>query len=202
MTTTKFWLRSLCLLLVVFPALLAPGPVSAQPAPATTAAQAEKAQDIPDVELLDQRGRPVRFHRDLVADRVVAIQFIFTSCRLACPLLGVQFGKLQELVGEKLDHGVQLISISVDPLTDRPERLAAWAEQFKARPGWTQVTGDRSEIETLLKALGAYTADKNSHTSFVLLIDAKNENWKRLDGFSSAAAIATEIDHLLAADRP
>lgn len=196
MTATRLRPASFFLLLVALSAQLA----SAQPAPANPAPQAEKAQDIPDVELLDQRGHPVRF-RDLVADRVVAIQFIFTSCRLACPLLGVQFGKLQELVGEKLDHGVQLISISVDPLTDRPERLAAWAEQFKARPGWTQVTGDRSEIEKLLKALGAYTADKNSHTSFVLLIDAKNEQWKRLDGFSSAAAIATEIDHLLAADR-
>ena len=157
-----------------------------------------EAGSIPDVQLLDQQGRPLRFYRDLVAGRVVAIQFIFTTCRLSCPLLGVQFRKLQDLLGAKLGQGVELISISVDPLVDRPERLAAWAQKFSARPGWSQVTGDRSEIENLLKALGAYTADKTAHTSFVLLIDAKNQNWKRLDGLSSAEAIAAEIDILLA----
>lgn len=170
-------------------------------APSASAEPAAK-HAIPDVLLLDQQGREVHFYSDLVEGRVVAIQFIFTSCRLSCPLLGVQFGKLQKMLGDRLDHEVGLISLSVDPLVDRPEKLAAWAKSFAARPGWSQLTGERAEVETLLKALGAYTADKNTHTSFVLLIDAKNEQWKRLDGLASAEAIAAEIDHLSGADQP
>ncbi len=169
------------------------------PAPPAAAA-GEAPKTIPDVELLDQQGRKLRFYSDLVEGRVVAIQFIFTSCRLSCPLLGVQFGKLQQLIGDALERDVRLISLSVDPLTDRPEKLAAWAEKFKARPGWTQLTGERREVETLLKALGAYTADKNAHTSFVLLIDAENRRWQRLEGLASAEAIAAEIARLRGAE--
>ncbi len=105
-------------------------PLRAPPAAAEPAA----SHSIPDALLLDQEGRQVHFYSDMVEGRVVAIQFIFTSCRLSCPLLGVQFGKLQKMLGDRLDHGVRLVSLSVDPLVDRPEKPGRLGETF-SRPG-------------------------------------------------------------------
>jgi len=45
---------------------------------------------IPDVALLDQDGREIHFYSDLVKGRVVAIQFIFTTCTTICPPLGAR----------------------------------------------------------------------------------------------------------------
>ena len=83
--------------------------------------------DIPDVSLVDQEGRPVRFHTDLIKDKVVVVNFIFTTCTTVCPPMGATFGKLREQLGEKAGKDVHLVSVSVDPRTDTPERLKAWA---------------------------------------------------------------------------
>ncbi|MCI0417861.1 MAG: SCO family protein [Acidobacteria bacterium] len=96
---------------------------------------------IPDVVLLNQRGEQVRFYSDLVKNKVVAINFIFTTCTTICPPMGVHFSKLQKLMGKRAGRDFHLISISVDPVTDTPQRLKAWGEKFDAGPGWTLLTG-------------------------------------------------------------
>src|SRR5205085_5657262 len=110
---------------------------------------------VPDVKLVDQDGRPVRFYTDLVKGQVVAMNFVFTSCGTICPPMGVNFAKLQKILGGRPDgKRVRLISVSIDPANDTPERLKAWATKFGAQPGWTLVTGDREEVNRLLKAMG------------------------------------------------
>lgn len=64
---------------------------------------------------------------------------------------------------------MSLISISVDPATDVPERLNSFASKFNAGPGWTFVTGNKLEIDQLLKTLGAATASKSDHTPMILV---------------------------------
>jgi protein SCO1/2 len=52
------------------------------------------------------------------------------------------------LVNRGLDGRVRLLSVSVDPERDTPEKLRAYAQQFHARPGtWTFVTGSQKTIE-------------------------------------------------------
>lgn len=185
----------LCLLVLLM------SPLSGQAHDAVDAGAAESSLRLhfPDVELVDASGTALRYYPELVEDRVVAVQFIFTSCRMVCPLLGTHFRRVQELVGDAIGAEVQLLSISVDPVTDRPERLAAWAERHRAGPGWSQLTGERAQIDTVLKALGAYAADRNDHTSFVLVGDDRSGVWRRLDGMTAPQAIADEIERLLAA---
>jgi len=148
--------------------------------------------DIPDVPLLDQDGRAVRFHTDLVKDRVVAINFVFTTCTTVCPPMGATFGKLRELLGDRKE--VHLISVSVDPRTDTPERLKAWAAKFGAGPGWTLVTGEPEKVTALLKALGAYTASPADHTPLVLVGNGLRGEWTRAYGLAPPAKLAELID--------
>jgi protein SCO1/2 len=179
--------------------LFAAAPVFAQhehhAAPPPAPAPEERAKlDIPDVPLVDQDGRAVRFHTDLVKGRVVAVNFIFTTCTTVCPPMGATFGKLRELLGEKAGKDVHLISVSVDPRTDTPERMKAWAAKFGAGPGWTLVTGEPDKVTALLKALGAYNGNPADHTPLVLVgNDAKGE-WTRAYGLAPPAKLAELID--------
>ncbi|HVF45623.1 MAG TPA: SCO family protein, partial [Pyrinomonadaceae bacterium] len=131
------------------------GQGAAEPAEAAPGGGAASGMNIPDVELLDQDGRKVRFYSDLVKGKVVAINFIFTTCTTICPPLGATFARVQRELGERAGRDVQLISISVDPATDTPERLKAWGQKFKAGGGWTLVTGAKPQVDELLRALGA-----------------------------------------------
>ena len=134
---------------------------------------------IPDIEVLDQEGRKLNFYTDLVRGKTVAINFIFTTCTTICPPLGATFARVQkDLAG----RDVRLISISVDPATDTPERMKAWGAKFKAGAGWTFVTGDKPAINELLKALGAGVARPEDHTPFVLIGNDARGVWRRVYG--------------------
>jgi protein SCO1 len=155
--------------------------------------------DVPDVPVLDQEGRTLRFYSGLVQGRVVAMNFIFTNCTTICPPLAATFGKLRQLLGDRAGRDVHLISISVDPTTDTPERLKAWAQKFGSGPGWTLVTGAREDITRLLKALGAYTASPNDHPPLVLIANSRGQ-WTRAYGLAAPAKLAAAIDEMAALD--
>jgi protein SCO1 len=145
---------------------------------------------IPDTPVIDQHGRPLRFNSDLVKGRVVAINFIFTTCRTICPTQSIVFGQLQRLTG---DRDVQLISISLDSVNDRPEQLNAWARRYGAGPNWTLVTGEKSDIDGLLKSLSVFTPDKNSHSPLTLVGDDRTGTWRRFSGIAPAESIRDAI---------
>jgi protein SCO1 len=159
----------------------------------TPEAQPLDGLSVPDVSLVDQDGRPVHFYSDLVKNRVVAMNFVFTTCTTICPPMGATFAKLQKLLAGK---DVHLISVSVDPATDTPERLKAWAGKFGASPGWTLVTGDRNEVTRLLKALGVYTAAIGDHSPLVLLGNDAAHRWTRAYGLAPPAKLAELISQL------
>jgi protein SCO1/2 len=154
---------------------------------------------IPDVKLLDQDGQVVRFYSDLVKGRVVAINFIFTTCTTICPPLAATFSKIQSLMGDRMGKDLYLISISVDPVTDTPERLKAWGEKFGRRRGWTFVTGGKQEVDSLLRALSAYSVRKEDHTPMVIIGNDAKGTWKRAYGLAPASKLADTISAALGA---
>jgi len=165
-------------------------PASAKPG---TSAVAEAPQ-IPDVPVLDQNGRRLNFYTDLVKGKTVAVNFIFTTCTTICPPLAATFRRVQQDLGERVGRDVHLISVSVDPVTDTPERLQSFASKFKAGPGWTFVTGGKPEITTLLKSLGSMTADKNDHTAMMLVGNDAAGSWTRTYGLAPASSILKVIN--------
>lgn len=170
----------------------------AAPAPDTTAAHDEShaapKMAIPDVELLDQDGRKVHFYTDLVKGKVVAVNFIFTTCTTICPPLGATFARVQRELGARAGRDVHLISISVDPATDTPERLKAWGAKFHAAEGWTFVTGRKPQVDELLRALGAATGSPSDHTPTVLVGNDTAGQWTRAYGLARPAVLIGLID--------
>lgn len=154
--------------------------------------------NIPDTELLDQDGRKIHFYTDLVKGHAVAINFIFTTCTTICPPLGATFARVQKELGDKVGRDVRFISISVDPATDTPERLKAWGAKFHAGEGWTFVTGDKPQVDELLRALGASSARREDHSPTVLIGDAHG-NWTRTYGLASSSQLVQIINGAIAA---
>lgn len=192
-------MRACALSLIVLALLAAPALAQHEHHHHATAAPAPAAETvkltIPDVNVVTQDGKKVRFYSDLVKGRVVAMNFVFTTCTTICPPMGANFAKLQSVLGER---DVQLISVSVDPTVDTPARLKAWAQQFGGRPGWTLVTGERAEVTRLLKALGVFTANINDHSPLVLLGDDQQGLWTRAYGLAPPVKLVELVDGITA----
>src|SRR5215813_959336 len=139
-------------------------------------ADAFSSRKIPDAEVSDQNGNALNFYTDLIKGKIVAINFIFTTCTTICPPLTATFRRVQEDAKAKgLD--VQLISVSVDPVTDTPERMRDFAAKFKTEPGWAFVTGEKAQIDSVLQALGAAVSNKNDHTPMILIGNDQTNYW-------------------------
>jgi protein SCO1/2 len=102
---------------------------------------------VPAFTLDDQDGKP--FDSRALAGKVWVADFVFTSCSEICPRMTQEMQRLQQhLLNRGLDRNVRLVSISVDPERDTPERLRGYAEGFAARREvWSFLTGDQKKIE-------------------------------------------------------
>ena len=168
-----------------------------QTPPTEAASTAETASTgtslrIPDITVQDQNGKSLNFYTDLVKGKVVAINFVFTTCTTICPPLTATFRRVQQQLAEQ-NMSAQLISISVDPAIDTPERLRDFAAKFKVEPGWAFVTGNTSDINSLLQQLGVAVTNKNDHTPMILIGNDEAGYWTRAYGLSSPTSLVKLI---------
>jgi protein SCO1/2 len=157
--------------------------------------------DLKDLMLIDQEGREVRFVSDVIGDRIVVMDFVYTTCTTVCPVLSALFGQLQERLGEHLGDDVALVSVSVDPTRDTPQRLKAYAARHQAKPGWIWLTGPKTMMDEVLDGLGAYTPNFENHPSMVLVGDGRSGEWSRLFGFPSPDRLMEQVDAFQSARR-
>ena len=150
-----------------------------------------------DSTLVDQDGQPVRFASEAIGDRIVAINFIYTSCTTVCPLVSATFKSLQGKLGEHLGKDVRLISISLDPATDMPARLKDNAIRFNAKPGWVWLTGNKPEVDLVLKGLGTSSANFTEHAPLVIVGDGRRGQWNRFYGLTGPEQIRQKVEALL-----
>ena len=104
-------------------------------------------------------------------------------------------------LGERLGKDVFLVSITVDPENDTPEKLKAYAEKFHARAGWSFLTGKKENIDQALYKLGQYVQDKNSHKTIVIIGNEATGLWKKAFGLARADDLIKLVDEVMN-DRP
>ena len=152
----------------------------------------DHAYEVPDVELLDTSGADVTLRKLLDSGQPVALNFIFTTCTTICPVMTVTFAQMQQVLGPDSER-VHLVSISIDPQYDRPAILEAYARQFRAGDNWTFLTGDTSDIVTVLRSFDSYTGSKMSHRPVTLLKRPESASWIRIDGLPNGETLAQEV---------
>ncbi len=150
--------------------------------------------DVPDLPMTNQEGESGKLISEIIGDRLAAITFTYTTCTTICPVLDGIFQKVQGSLDADLRDEVTLITISIDPVTDIPPRLKEHAEKLGAEPGWIFLTGEKDEVNAILKGMEVYTPDIYNHPPTVFIVDGKTGIWSRLTGFPSPRLIRKTLD--------
>lgn len=182
--------------LLVLAAVLSPAAGSAQDGAAVSAASGEEAarQYFTDLELINQHGEPVRFFTDVLKDQVVLINFVFTHCEDACPMITEKLRTARDLLGEEIDPRVRFVSISIDPERDTPASLLKFATRYKvAGDNWVFLTGDKANIEHIVKKLGQFTPEVEAHSTLVLAGNVNKRHWVKIPPMVPPVGIAEKL---------
>jgi protein SCO1/2 len=173
-------------------ALLIAAPLLAQQYPGRGA-----AAYFGDVPLVNQNGETMRLYSDLMKGKVVVINSFFATCSSSCPVTAKSFADLQERFGDRLGRDLVLISITVDPEHDTPSRLKAYADRWKAHPGWYFLTGSKANVELALKKLGQWVDDPSNHMSIVIVGNERTGLWKKAFGLAPSKDLAGVVESVL-----
>ncbi len=192
--------RSLLAALLVAVALpvQAADPTPAAPGPASPAAPDERARSyFTDSILLDQDGRAVRFYSDVLQGNVVVVNFIFTRCTDACPLLTRRMNAVRRALGDRFGRDVRFVSISVDPEYDTPQELRRFAEKQEAFfSGWTWLTGKKEDVDRVRKRLGEMGENPGDHSTGFLAANVRRGHWIKIRPDASPAVVAAQVREL------
>ena len=153
-----------------------------------------------DLNLKDQDGKTVNFQRDVIGDKVAVVIPFYTTCTISYPILIFVFTRLQDLLGERLNREVVLVSVTVDPMTDIPIRLKAFARRQKARPGWVFLTGDSKSLAKVLlgvRVLPTESLEGHNHEP-VTMVGRAGVEWRRFRGFPTPEELLNQIEKYLA----
>ena len=150
-----------------------------------------------DTVLIDQNGEQMRFYSDLLKDKVVIIDSFFATCQASCLPMNRNLEKIQEALGDRLGKDVHIISISVDPTVDTPTSLKAYATKLNARPGWYFLTGDKTNVDFVLKKLGQFVDDKNDHLNIFIIGNEKTGLWKKAFGLAKSEELMKVVDSVV-----
>lgn len=141
---------------------------------------------VPDFTLTDQAHHRVSLSQ--FAGRVVALNFIYTSCALPnfCYRSANNFGVLQRRFIEQLGRDLVLLTVTFDPQRDHPERLAHYGENWKAdSTTWHFLTGEVSDIERVTGMFGMdYFPEEGlmSHSLHTAIIDRQGRLVANIEG--------------------
>ena len=176
--------------------------VQAQQAKLSPAEREAKAREyFTDTKLKTQADRTVRFYSDALKGKVVLMNFVFTQCGDACPLITAKLVQAKNELGDAFGQEVRFVSISIDPQHDRPQDLAKFAKKFDAvHPEWLFLTGEPANIEVVTKKLGAWTDDVESHSTAIIIGSPRQGKWKKVRPDAPAKAIAEELRQLVAGE--
>ena len=164
------------------------------------------ASYFPNVELTTHEGRTVQFYNDLLKDKAVLVNLIYTSCTDSCPLETARLAQVQKLLGDRVGKDIFFYSITIDPKRDTPQVLNAYAEKFHVGPGWLFLTGKKKDIDLISKKLGLSSltdADNpDGHMASLMLGNEATGQWMRHGGADNPKFLAVAIANFLDSGKP
>jgi protein SCO1/2 len=155
------------------------------------------ANYFPNVVLTTQDGAQVHFWDDLMKDRTVVINFIYTDCGASCPLETAKLREVQDILGDRMGKDIFFYSLSLDPAHDTPAVLKAYAERYKVGPGWLFLTGKLEDIEQVRKKLGQAAEPGQDrltdHATTLMMGNTRTGQWMRDGTLDDPRYIATMV---------
>ncbi len=143
-------------------------------------------ETVPDFTLTDQKRRSVALS-DL-RGKVVAINFIYTSCPLPnfCLRIANNFGVLHQRFKSQLGRDLVLLTVTFDPVHDTPEVLAQYARRWSADPtAWHFLTGPIGDVQRVCHVFGVdFFPDEGlmNHSLHTAIIDRQGRMVANIEG--------------------
>lgn len=184
----------------LFMALPAKSSVAANPTPTKTLSKSDidrARQYFTDTELTTHEGSKLRFYSDVLDDRIVMINVMYTHCKGACPLLTQKLSQVSRELGDLFGQDVHFVSISNDAERDTPEALAEFARKQNVNlDGWTFLTGPKQQVDAVIKKIGLYTPQFEQHKAMILLGNTRTGHWQKVQPNLPYQAIAVKLKEL------
>jgi len=172
---------------------------------ATTPRDLIREDYLPNTLLTTHEGEQVRFYDDLIKDKFVTINMVYTSCKMTCPLVTANLVRVQKLLADRVGRDLFMYSITIDPKRDTPKVLKKYAKTHGVGKGWQFLTGKPDDIENLRIKLGFKWADpvrdanKDFHTGNLRYGNEPLMLWGMVPGIANPSWVAKCI---LFADQP
>lgn len=147
----------------------------------------------PNLPVVTQDGKTLRFYDDVIKGKVVVVSFIYTSCTDICPLTTARLALVADQLGDTLGRDVFFVSMTVDPETDTPARLKTYAEAFTSNPGWLFLTGKPEDIRAINSKFGNRSPLLAEHKMEIVLGNDATGDWQRDTPFGEIASIVYNI---------
>ena len=168
----------------------------------STRAQDPRAQmrskHFPNVPLVTHSGKQVRLYDDLLKDRKVVVNVMYTVCSNICTPVTQNILEAQRLLGD-FAKDIDFYSISLTPLDDDPPALRAYMKAQHIERGWTFLTGKPDDIELVRRGLGfassrpAEDVDLANHSGMLRIGNERLASWGHASALTSPRAIARMI---------
>lgn len=151
---------------------------------------------IPNFRFINQEGKIIT-EQD-VKGKIYVVDFFFTTCPTICPAMSDEMFRIGQAFAD--EPNVLLLSHTVDPDTDRPEQLKAYAQKFGLPPNkWLFLTGDKADLYRIARkgylleaSIGSGGPTDFIHTQNFALIDYNRRIRGIYDGLDK-----NEIDMLI-----
>jgi protein SCO1/2 len=169
------------------------------PAPALSARQKLQARYFPNFELTTHESKKVHFYDDLIKDKIVVINFMYARCEGICVPITQNLKRVQNLLGKRVGRDIFMYSITLKPEEDSPEKLKHYVQMHKLKPGWTFLTGNPEQIQTLRRKLGFYDGkakldkDVTNHIGMIRYGNEPKQWWAMCPGQANPPWIVESI---------
>lgn len=152
-------------------------------------------QHFPNVPLVTQDKKKVRFYDDIIKGKLVVIQFMYARCEELCPMTTPNLVKVQKELQSRVGREVSMVSITVDPVHDTPEILKEYTNRFNVKPGWQFLTGRKEDVDLIRRELGVYDsdADKIAHMNVLTIGKEPTGQWLAMEALAKPDDIVATI---------
>jgi protein SCO1/2 len=151
------------------------------------------ANYFPNVPVVTQDGKTLKFYDDVIKDKIVLISFIYTNCPDICPLTTARIAQVEDKLGDMVGRDIFFVSLTVDPERDTPERLKEFATAFDAGPGWLFLTGKPEDIRLINSRLGDRSRTLSEHRNQIVLGNDATGEWTRNTTFGDLDGLIMDI---------
>ena len=147
----------------------------------------------PNLPVMNQNGEELKFYDDLVKDKIFIFMFIYTSCTDICPLTTARMTLIEDKLGPLVGKDIFIVSMTVDPAVDTPEKLKAYSKAFATGPGWSFVTGKPEDIRAINYRLGERSKVLSEHRNEIVLGNDRTGEWQRDNVMGDLDRVVTSI---------